>query len=329
MASASEHSAWRRLVSQLLRLPVNQFSNTLASDPRIKAKFKTITSKLQLTQITGDDPTIDSDVLKYTWPALKLALTVFEGILDGVPIPGLKGAIGGFLELVKAAEKHVANLTRILKCWSGAKELPPELETRITTFFRDLAEFSQEFHKLTARGTLHCFLSATDDAAKLSGLIRDIDQLVNLPDGIAVIEVTLHVNIQMLYDWTVQWLILVWIANNVRVIHETIKEERSQHTILNFDNPVWSLPRAENARFDASTRQDASGCLELTRTDVLGKIDQWIEDAPWMFVVQGFAGTGKLTIAHTNEASCSNPFLVFMTIVPLVTLSFKILSLQF
>jgi hypothetical protein len=55
--------------------------------------------------------------------------------------------------------------------------------------------------------------------------------------------------------------------------------------------------------------------------------------APWMFVLQGLAGTGKSTLAHTvcekmakrgwlgasfffsrNEASCSNPFLVFTTI---------------
>jgi hypothetical protein len=222
MASASEHSAWRRLVSQLLRLPVNQFSNTLASDPRIKAKFKTITSKLQSTQITGNDPTIDSDVLKYTWPALKLALTVFEGILDGVPIPGLKGAIGGFLELVKAAEVSArvtnwATCTVAHRCpgigpetcreshshfkmlvWS--KRAPSRARNSYNNLFpvsaylyvftqpdqclrslSDLAEFSQEFHKLTARGTLHCFLSATDDAAKLSGLIHDIDQLVNLP----------------------------------------------------------------------------------------------------------------------------------------------------
>jgi hypothetical protein len=42
----------------------------------------------------------------------------------------------------------------------------------------DLAKISKEFHKLTSRGTLRRFLSATDDAAKLSGLIRDIDQLV-------------------------------------------------------------------------------------------------------------------------------------------------------
>ncbi|KIM75856.1 hypothetical protein PILCRDRAFT_662423, partial [Piloderma croceum F 1598] len=105
----------------------------------------------------------------------------------------------------------------------------------------------------------------------------------------------------------------------------------------NTDDPVSSLPRAEGARFNSSTRQDESGCLEQTRVDVLRDIDQWImdddKDAPWMFVLQGLAGTGKSTIAHTvckkmtergrlgasfffsrNEASCSNPFLVFTTI---------------
>jgi hypothetical protein len=33
-----------------------------------------------------------------------MALTVLEKTLDGVPVPGLKGAIGGFLELAKATE---------------------------------------------------------------------------------------------------------------------------------------------------------------------------------------------------------------------------------
>ena len=61
----------------------------------MKTKLNTIKSKLG---ITGDPK------LEYTWPALKLALTVLEKTLDGVPIPGLKGAIGGFLELAKTAE---------------------------------------------------------------------------------------------------------------------------------------------------------------------------------------------------------------------------------
>jgi hypothetical protein len=69
----------------------------------MKAKLNTIKSKLR---ITGDP------ALEYTWPALKLALTVLEKTLDGVPIPGLKGAIGGFLELAKTAEVSARTTNR-------------------------------------------------------------------------------------------------------------------------------------------------------------------------------------------------------------------------
>ncbi|KIM77067.1 hypothetical protein PILCRDRAFT_12252 [Piloderma croceum F 1598] len=87
------------------------------------------------------------NALEYTWLALKLALTVLEKTLDGVPIPGLKGAIGGFLEIAKTVEasiqnsedildlqEHIMKLTRIFQRWSGACELPAELKPRIATF---------------------------------------------------------------------------------------------------------------------------------------------------------------------------------------------------
>ena len=45
--------------------------------------------------------------LQCAWPALKLSLTVFEKTLDGVPIPGLKGLIGGILQLAKTEEVSV------------------------------------------------------------------------------------------------------------------------------------------------------------------------------------------------------------------------------
>ena len=122
----------------------------------IKSKFKS--SK------HPHDQAIDG--LKYAWPALKLALTVFEKTLDGVPIPGLKGSIGGFLELANVAEvcadhsfgnaahflteaqvsiqnsedvlklqKQIMTLTSIFTRWSGVRDLPLELRTRIESFF--------------------------------------------------------------------------------------------------------------------------------------------------------------------------------------------------
>jgi hypothetical protein len=84
----------------------NNLSFHYVTDPlslpcRIYSKLESIKTKLKLTK-RPRDKTIDG--LTYAWPAFKLALTVFEKTLDGVPIPGLKGSIGGFLELAKIAE---------------------------------------------------------------------------------------------------------------------------------------------------------------------------------------------------------------------------------
>jgi hypothetical protein len=53
----------------------------------MNTKLKTIRSKLQLSRITGD-PAVNALNLKYTWPALKLALTVLAKTLDGIPVHG-------------------------------------------------------------------------------------------------------------------------------------------------------------------------------------------------------------------------------------------------
>ena len=84
------------------------------------AKLKTITSKLKSTIITRDQATL---ALKYAWPALRLALIVFEKTLNGVPIPGLKGAIGGILELAKTTEVSTRATKWPVMC-SGAHNWP-------------------------------------------------------------------------------------------------------------------------------------------------------------------------------------------------------------
>jgi hypothetical protein len=119
-----------------------------------------IVSKLKPTRNT---PVQAIDALKYAWPALRLTLTTFEKVLAGVPIPGLTGAIGGFLELAKNGEvsgsannwaillirmqtliqnsedvlgiqKQIMDLACIFRRWDGVHKLPQELEPRIKTF---------------------------------------------------------------------------------------------------------------------------------------------------------------------------------------------------
>jgi len=58
-------------------------------------------SRLKSKRITRNQV---NNSLKYAWPALRLALTVFEKTLNGVPIPGLKGTVGGILVLAKTEE---------------------------------------------------------------------------------------------------------------------------------------------------------------------------------------------------------------------------------
>ena len=67
----------------------------------MSATLDSLKSKLRSKWIASDQL---NSPLQCAWPALKLALTVFEKTLDGVPIPGLKGSIGGILELVKTEE---------------------------------------------------------------------------------------------------------------------------------------------------------------------------------------------------------------------------------
>jgi hypothetical protein len=120
-------------------------------------------------------------------------------------------------------------------------------------------------------------------------------------------------------------------------LHTIIMVVAHNDSPANAKNPVLSLPRAKGARYDARTRQNESGCLKDTRVDLLKQFDRWVtdndKDAPWMFVLQGLAGTGKSTFAYTvcrlveergwlgasfffsrNDASSGDPFLFFTTI---------------
>ena len=76
---------------------------------------ETLKSKLRSNWITRDQA---NNALKSAWPALKLALTVLDKTLGAVPIPGLKGAVGGILVLSKAEEvsARVTGCALVLVC---------------------------------------------------------------------------------------------------------------------------------------------------------------------------------------------------------------------
>lgn len=103
-----------------------------------------------------------------------------------------------------------------------------------------------------------------------------------------------------------------------------------------FDDLLEKLPRATFARFDSGRQDGPSSCFKGTRVAVIKEIIQWIinPDVERFFWLNGLAGIGKTTIAHTiaklarslgilgasflfsrrGEASLRNPALVFPTI---------------
>ena len=61
-----------------------------------------------------------------------------------------------------------------------------------------------------------------------------------------------------------------------------------------------SLNRVADAAYNSKARDEASGCLPGTRTELLEKIHNWIaSEGTLIFWLSGLAGTGKTSIAHS------------------------------
>ncbi|USP76601.1 hypothetical protein yc1106_03875 [Curvularia clavata] len=71
------------------------------------------------------------------------------------------------------------------------------------------------------------------------------------------------------------------------------------------DDPLHHLPYAQDAPFNAYSKQHEQGCLLGTRVDLLREIYKWVDgqDERRIFWLSGLAGTGKSTIARTVARS--------------------------
>lgn len=131
------------------------------------------------------------------------------------------------------------------------------------------------------------------------------------------------------------------VKNGVISIRSTLSIIQDGVQTLIDTSQLAKLPQAPLASFDAfdSKRSDPlHGCLEGTRTKLLQDLRSWVEridyGAPFIYYLNGMAGTGKSTIAHSvavmareagvlgasfffakhSDATLSDPTLVFTTI---------------
>ncbi|KAG8942894.1 hypothetical protein FRC03_002834, partial [Tulasnella sp. 419] len=255
------------------------------------------------------------------------ALSIAEKMLDGVPVPGLKAAVGGLLGVVGAINKLIDNdddlvkltdhLQRLLKIVTkpmedSDTELNIAFEQRIEDLTEDIEQITADAMKLKEQNIGSRFLGSADNASAIMGLSLAIDRAVDrfqvsgtmvvergiggirtgissVKDGVERVEDDIG---EVKYDVGLIGTGVGRIQYMLESTHLSEIEERALNAIQ---------PRADSARYDFTSQSSSSFCLEDTRVALLKNIEQWAEDSksPPILWLCGMAGTGKSTIART------------------------------
>ncbi|KAG8958558.1 hypothetical protein FRC03_009018 [Tulasnella sp. 419] len=242
--------------------------------------------------------------------ALVTTLTIVEKSLDGVPVPGLKTAVGGILEIIKAIKKSKSNaedmdqlskhletlMESVINPVKDAK-MTDALEARINRLTTDLQQIQLNHEGMSKKGRVRQFLAVHDHADTILGLDRMLNRALQTFMGGGVVQIERR--IENVYDAVTATgndtqAVLDVVSGTGRVIEQHILTQAEQDLLK-------GLPYV-SARYDCVSRTGASTCLENTRTALLEHIFEWIQDsraAQKIFWLHGLAGTGKSTIAHT------------------------------
>ncbi|KAG8938602.1 hypothetical protein FRC03_007076, partial [Tulasnella sp. 419] len=241
-------------------------------------------------------------------------LKIVKESLDGVPVPGLKGAIGGLVGILEAINKlmdndddlirlidHVLRLIEILANPAGTEInlTDAQLQKRIEVLTTDIKTITSEAKKLQDQNLVYKFAGHSDNASAVAGLGKAIDRAIDRFQVAGSISVERKVD--RLEEGTSD------IARDIGLVGatlEAVKDQMVQMTLksLNDGDPVLNaMPRVESARYNSTSQTTSSFCLANTRVALLQEIYKWVDDpnARPLFWLSGMAGTGKTTIART------------------------------
>ncbi|PBK63484.1 WD40 repeat-like protein [Armillaria solidipes] len=270
--------------------------------------------------------------------SLKLALTMAEKALDGLPIPGAKGTVSGILKLIENAEKVSSNTETLQLLQEHVQtllentlqplalitenDMPEGLRNDVNRLVSELGELGRRWENSKERGVLRRFADATADEADLKMFAEDIQRAVTRFQFGATIRALISGHKQ---------------EQDIKRVLSEIKEQEEKSALRERARLVNVLPRADLARYMSGRPRSHLTCFEGTRVEVLQKIKSWMEDTdnakPRLFWLSGLAGIGKSTIAKTIaeyaaqkgflggsfffdrfDDKLSNPFLVFTTL---------------
>ncbi|KAG8949055.1 hypothetical protein FRC03_000484 [Tulasnella sp. 419] len=248
------------------------------------------------------------------------ALSIAEKMLDGIPVPGLKAAIGGLLEVLGAINKlvdnehdlsqlvdHLHRLVEIVtKPMESSKCQPDQsLMKGVKHLMEDIEQITVDAIKIKEQNFGSKFLGRTDNASALAGLSVAVDRAVDrfqvsstmdVKEGVGEIQggvTSVREDLGKVKDD------MGAIGMGVGRIESMLEATRvcgCEEAALNAIHP-----RVESACYDSASQMSSSFCLGDTRVEILRKIEEWALDpnsCP-IFWLCGMAGTGKSTIART------------------------------
>ena len=126
-----------------------------------------------------------------------------------------------------------------------------------------------------------------------------------MKNSLAVRMETTDKNVCVLFlinEFILDFLIACLFLHSIEVCTFHCEQCRQLTQSFSWKDLVNSLPRASKATYDSKHVNDISMCHKNTRTSVLGKIADWIQDDDnkSVFWLNGMAGIGKTTIARTT-----------------------------
>ncbi|KAF5323785.1 hypothetical protein D9619_012920 [Psilocybe cf. subviscida] len=217
--------------------------------------------------------------------ALVVGLQLAEKGVDGLPIPGVKGCIGGILKIIEQEELREANIDTfngLVDTITGFREvtvdrlskernIPEDLKSNVERLAKKLRDIPVRYEERVGQRSrmrrLKDFISASDHAKALNSLGED------LKNAIQEFQTASVVNIQIM---------------------EQKREE---------DRLMDKLQVEHKAFYNAHRERPIEVCEPDTRVSLLEDVAEWAEGTgpnhPGILWLSGRAGVGKSTVAKT------------------------------
>ncbi|KAF5320983.1 hypothetical protein D9619_001411 [Psilocybe cf. subviscida] len=245
-------------------------------------------------------------------PSLVQGLKVTQMALDGLPIPGAKGCVCLILHFIETADLASSNAEALESLQSrleGLKEVllpiyackavdnvPDDVRKDVENLAMCVIPFMEWDYEYVGQHMTHRNLDklAEQWKPKLERTHKKrlfIHRLLNAKDDSETLNIFASAVEQAIQDF----LIITTTNGRTAAFREDIKNRDARTLHL--------LPRAPTASYDSVRTGGANGCLKGTRVSILNNIREWAtstnpNQAP-IFWLNGLAGIGKTTIAHT------------------------------